>query len=446
MIRPSWACGLSGCTWTLPTFLDHGHQLVWPRFHPPGPSYASILPQTYVLAASTVLSYTLVIVLIITPRTFFVVGAGRSTNFVGGRGLIASATGSIPMLRLGRRPYLQKVAALTVAISLTIASARTFEEAKKLQYDGTWDATTLRANVVGGLDIRIFRFISDTFLWLAQAQTLIRLFPRHKERLIIKWTAVALIVLDTIFSLLDNFVYSGDSQVRSSAHAVPALRYLFQLALSVLYAVTVMYYSFSKREFAFYHPRMPNICLVAALALTAVVVPILFFVVDILKPTIADWGEYVRWVGALAASVMVWEWVEQIEAIEREKLQEGILGREVFDGDETFDFAPSMRLGWPRERQRSSGTDTLPSEGGRITEGSSAWRSRIRHYLSIKGHSPLQIHRSQRQSILPVTVIPAPARYTCTRSSIQRQEVVEGASSVEMTDVLQPSILPPTED
>ena len=443
MIRPSWTCTLSECTWTLPAFLDHGHQLVWPRFYPRGPFYASILPQTYVLAASTVLSYTLVIMLIITRRTFFIVGAGRSTGFVGGRGLVASATRSIPMVRLGRRPYLQKVAALTVAISLTIASARTFEEAKKVHHDGTWDAMTLRANVVGGLDIRIVRFISDTFLWLAQAQTLIRLFPRHKERLTIKWTAVALIILDTIFSLLDSFVYPGDSQVRSSAHAVTALRYLFQLALSVLYAVTVMYYSFSKRTFAFYHPRMPNICLVAVIALTAVVVPIVFFVVDILKPTLAGWGDYVRWVGALAASVMVWEWVEQIEAIEREKLQEGILGREVFDGDETFGLAPSTRLGWPRERRRSSGTGTLPSEEGRMTEGSSAWRSLIRHYLSIQENSSLP---SQRQSILPVTVIPAPARYTYTRSSTQRQEIVEGASSVEMTDVLQPSTLPPTED
>ena len=34
---------------------------------------------------------------------------------------------------------------------------------------------------------------------------------------------------------------------------------------------------------------------------------------------------------------MVWEWVERIEALKRDERKDGILGREIFDGDEILD-------------------------------------------------------------------------------------------------------------
>jgi hypothetical protein len=373
--------------------------------------YATSLPQTYVLAAATVLSYTLVIMLLITPRTFFIAGAGHAGGFLGrGRGLITGATGSSAVVGVGSRPWLQKIATLTVAVSLTIATVQTFSAARQQYRAGRLDAVELHGTVVSGLEIRIVRFISDTLLWLAQAQTLVRLFPRQREKIIIKWTALALIALDTIFSALDYFVFFHKAHPRSARNAVPALRYLFQLALSVLYALWVVYYSFSKRKYAYYHKKMRNICLVAALALTSVLVPIVFFAVDVSKPDVAGWGEYVRWVGAAAASVIVWEWVERIEAIEREELQEGVLGREVFDGDDASESAASASLSWPRGRRRmSEAQETRPPGPG--TAGK--FRSRLDTYLTAKtAVIQSKFSRHERQSRLPVTVIPAPARST----------------------------------
>ena len=329
------------------------------------PFYASTLPQIYAVAATTVLSYTLVIVLLITPRTFFIGGTRDRGGLPNGRGIITGATGSSPVIAVGRRPWLQKVAALTVAISLTMATASTFSVANEQYETGYMNATELREDVVGGMKIRIVRVISDVFLWLAQAQTLVRLFPRHKEKIIIKWTAATMILFYTIFSILNNFVYAGKSHLRSYRHAIPALSYLFQLALSLLYAAWVLYYSFVKRRFAFFHRKMWNICMVAALALTAILVPVIFFVLDISKPDFADWGDYVRWVGAAAASVVVWEWVERIEALEREEVREGILGREMFDGDQMLDAAPSAWLRWPGNCQTRSNDDNEAYRGRR---------------------------------------------------------------------------------
>lgn len=339
------------------------------------PFYASTIPECYALAAATVIAYMLVIMLLITPRTFLHEGA----VVLGRRGFTNGPSGSDAGIGIGGRPWLQKVAALTVAISLTIATADTFKVAEQQYETGYMDAQALQNQVEDGTELKVIRVISDTFLWLAQAQTLIRLFPRQREKIIIKWTAFALITLDVLFSTLNNFVYDGNSRPRSFVDAVPALAYLFQLALSLLYAAWVIYYSVTKKRFAFYHPQMRNICLVALLSLVAILVPVVFFVLDISKPDLAGWGDYVRWVGAAAASVVVWEWVERIEALERDDKKDGVLGREVFDGDEMLEVGPSSESTWKYSLKRDDRKKGGKGDGG-VSTG-----SHTRHWPAMSG-------------------------------------------------------------
>ena len=305
------------------------------------PFYASTFVVCYALAATTIIAYTLVIMLFITPRSFLDGGV----VVLGRRGFTQGGSGG---QNIGGRPWLQKVAALTVAISLTIATADTFRVAEDQYSYGIQNAPVLQTMVLGGTQLKIIRLVSDTFLWLAQAQTLIRLFPRQREKIIIKWTAFSLITLDIIFDSLNSFLYN--SAGRTFTDAIPALSYLFQLSLGVLYAAWVIYYSLMKKKYAFYHKQMRNMCLVATLSIIALLVPVVFFVLDISKPDVTGWGDYVRWVGAAAASVIVWEWVERIEALEREEKKDGILGREVFDGDEMMELSAS-EFTWPRKRK-----------------------------------------------------------------------------------------------
>lgn len=315
------------------------------------PFYASTSPQLYAMGCMTVISYVLVIILLITPRTFYVGGlGGGGGNFLSQHGMIGSSRNGPSAVGVGGRPWLQKVAVLLVAISLTIASVDSFRVAEN-QYDyGYMDAVALTKEVLDGMEIRIVKVISSTFLWLAQVQTLIRLFPRHKEKVMIKWAGFALIVLDTIFAILDNFVIQNSTvQPRFFDDAISVLSYLFELALNLLYAAWVIFYALSKHRFAFFHPKMRNICLVALLSLAAIFIPVVFFVMDISQPNVEGWGEYIRWVGSAAASVVVWEWVERIEVLERDERKDGILGRELFDGDEMLEVTPSEEIDWPRQ-------------------------------------------------------------------------------------------------
>lgn len=322
------------------------------------PFYASTFPQCYALAATTIIAYTLVIMLFIAPRS----SLDGGVIVLGRRGFTNGPSNGIS---IGGRPWLQKVAALTVAISLTIATADTFRVAEDQYATGIQNAQVLQNDVLNGTQLKIIRLISDTFLWLAQAQTLIRLFPRQREKVIIKWTAFSLITLDVIFGALNSFLYNGpnNARPRNFTDAVPALSYLFQLSLGLLYAAWVIYYSFMKKRYAYYHPLMRNISLVAVLSVISILVPVVFFILDISKPDFTGWGDYVRWVGAAAASVIVWEWVERIESLEREEKKDGILGREVFDGDEMID-GPGTEFSWPRRRRTTKKKGDSDDDGG----------------------------------------------------------------------------------
>ncbi|KAL9612375.1 MAG: hypothetical protein Q9167_003015 [Letrouitia subvulpina] len=362
-------------------------------FQDEDPFYASTSPQMYALAAVTIVSYILVFILFITPRTFFVSGSSGGGGFLGQRGMISGASGSTSVIGVGSRPWLQKVAALTVAISMTIASVDTFNAARQQYDDGYSDATALSNEVIEGLEIRIVRVVSETCLWLAQAQTLIRLFPRHKEKVIIKWAGFVLIGLDTIFSILNKFV-SGThrSAPRKFQDAVPALSYLFTFCLSLIYAAWIIYYSLSKRRYAFLHPNMRNICLVALLSYVAVLIPVVFFILDISIYNVAGWGNYVRWVGAAAASVVVWEWVERIETLEREEKKDGILGREIFDGDEMLEVTPSSAaVTWSNSDRRDQGGSNRNGN----TKGDRGKIAKIANKLAHLHHRPRPHPRSK---------------------------------------------------
>lgn len=328
------------------------------------PFYASTFPICYALAACTITAYMLVIILFITPRSFL----DGSVRHLSRRSFTKNSAYGVSV---GGRPLLQKIAALTVAASLTVATASTFRIAE-IQYAwGAQNAKVLQNEVMDGTELKIIRIISDTCLWMAQAQTLIRLFPRQREKTIIKWVAFLLITLDVIFSTLNSFLYpdnedTGVSRPRSFSYPVPTLSYLLQLTLGVLYAAWVLYYAIMKRRFAFYHPLMKNICLVALISVGAITTPVIFFILDLSEPGFTGWGGYVRWVGAAAASVVVWEWVERIEALEREVKKDGVLGREVFHEDDMLEVNASEPLSYGQRKFSKGAGDGGEDGGGRL--------------------------------------------------------------------------------
>ena len=426
------------------------------------PFEASTVPQIFVLGCMLVIAWSLFIILLITTRTSFILN-GFGGGFLGTDGIRNSYRGAITAISIGGRPLLQKCAAGTVGISLAIAAANSFRIIQDQYNEGFEDAEAVTIEVVGSLEIRVIRVISTTLLWLAQVQTLIRLFPRHREKVIIKWAGFGLIVLDTLFAILNNFVADGGDgpstlRPRRFTEAIPALSYLFELALGLLYAAWIFYYAIVKRRFAFFHPKMRNICLVALLSVVSVSIPVVFFVMDIAKPDLAGWGDYIRWVGAAAASVVVWEWVERIEALEREERKDGILGREIFDGDEMLQRKPSTEIKWPWSRSiyKAQDSGSSESESGsfglrnmkntlRISQGTATVRSEKRRKFSARNqrrHNAMTTEaqialgrpvRDQQASPLQLTVSPVSRSDTTSANSTVYAVVHHSASPAQQT-------------
>jgi hypothetical protein len=193
---------------------------------------------------------------------------------------------------------------------------------------------------------------------------------------------------------------------------------------------------------------MWNISLVALLAFVAILTPVVFFITDISNSSVAGWGDYFRWVGAAAASVIVWEWVERIEALEREEKKDGILGREIFDGDEMLDSAPSEEVIWPRHRYFWSRDGRGGGRGGdgAYTSGQDQLNeqvsSRFLHLRSNGGpgiwgtpshsHRPLSrvVEATSENQLLPVKPRGIPTPPPAAVSPISRTDTASAASTV----------------
>lgn len=153
----------------------------------------------------------------------------------------------------------------------------------------------------------------------------------------IKWSGLCLIVLQTVFAVLNDFFHPSPVNPDSTndlVPAIPVLAYLFHIALGVLYAACVIFYALSSGRWRHAFPlrNLPY----ALASFVSICSPVVFFCLDIWSEQVDGWGDYVRWVSMIAASVLVWDWVDRIEAqISKDSLT-GVLGREVFE-DEMLD-------------------------------------------------------------------------------------------------------------
>lgn len=265
------------------------------------PFYGSVIPIAYTISATTIIAWLLFILLLIAQK---------------------------------KRPWFQKFMTLFVAISLTVFLART---TKFLEYQyrrGYHDAEELRHHVFGSLSFRILEVLSILIVWMAHLQVLLRMFDRAKERQVILWAGVVLAVIDTTFWCLVNFLVPYHTDNHTLRDVIPALADLFQITIQIVYAGAVIIYAIRKRKFAFNRKSI----ITAIISLCAVLMPLIFFILDLAEYWITGWSEFIRWVSDAAASVVVWEWIDAVERLEKEQQKNGVLGRQIYEDDDDMAF------------------------------------------------------------------------------------------------------------
>ena len=336
---------------------------VKPSLH--DPFFASITPQTFALAGATIAAAILLILLFL------------------------SRTG---------KPLVQKLATLSVTVSLVIYMVVSVDILQDQYVQGRYDADALR-KVNQDLVCKVFGYIANFAIYVAQVQTLMRIFPRKRDKVIIKWTGTGLIVLTMIFSALFQFLQPKAPARNQQSTAwqifvqiLPPLNYLFSIALSFIYAVCVFYFGITHRRVAF---TIPAGFILATLSVVCITVPIIFFCLDIWAKFVVGWGQYILAIASIGSTVIVWEWIDRVDESESKRIgKNAILGRRIFEDEFEIARIPKS-TSQDSFRLREWGKKVhIPSIFSGISDRASEWSMKLQSKLD---------HRSSSSTPPPVT-------------------------------------------
>lgn len=215
---------------------------------------------------------------------------------------------------------------------------------------------------------------------------------------------------------------------RARVPAFSVLNYLFHITLGVLYAACVLAYSFSNGRFR--HAYAPPNVIIASLSISTISVPIVFFCLSIWKEEIKGWGDYVRLVGSAAASVIVWDWIDQTEIRIEKDHKGGILGREVFE-DEMYDYRSH------KKEHKTERKEFKDESGGHVRKFLKRWPQRttgkidpvlelpvVRHTTKVAASVTRRADRTESDGI----IVTEPNTFNHPRSFLNRRYSMESSA------------------
>lgn len=264
------------------------------------PFYGSVTPIAYTAAATTVMSWLLLLLLFLSQQY---------------------------------RPMLQKAATLGIAISLTVSLVDTTNSLQEQYIHGYQDADQLRSDVYNGTVFQTLRIISGVILWFSHIQVALRLYKRTWQRNSIKVVGTVLIVFDLIVQCLASFYKPVSTYSSRFQSPLYILVYVVELVILVIYAVIVIIYSVHKKEYAFNHKALA----VGCISIASLLLPIAFVTMGVANYWLAGWTGFGTRVCSISATVIIWGWIDIIERIESDQLKAGVMGRRI-EKNQSFGF------------------------------------------------------------------------------------------------------------
>jgi hypothetical protein len=230
-----------------------------------------------------------------------------------------------------RRPWLQRLTLFASAVYLTVLFGLAtnnlrvqYNTNSEMGIEGMRESISSRAT-------RILSLFLNTLLLLALVQTAIPLFDRQREKRMVLWIGVALTAATQVVWGLS--VFDDGNSVGLSI--MPALFYLFQIMLSVMFAACVTYFIMTKWAFTSQRSLLPF----SILAFICASLNIVFFIIDVAGWWRANWLDSISWGSTIIAIIVVWEWMWRVDHLQRRMEHQKVLGRRVFDDDVGFGAA-----------------------------------------------------------------------------------------------------------
>lgn len=222
-----------------------------------------------------------------------------------------------------KRPLIYKVSLICSSIYLLIVLILVTDTFKDQFENGYLDAIEIRHALRSNTNLNAVNLAFNTLVYLAQVQTAMSLFNRQKEKRMVLWLGGSLTIISQTIWGISIF------HPASVLNSLPALAYLFQIALGVLYTCCVVYYVITNRQ----STLQPTMLLLTFLAVMAAASPIIFFIVDLANVWIIEWTDAIGWATSMLSIVTVYEWADRVYRSQRHHEKNGVLGKQVFEDE-----------------------------------------------------------------------------------------------------------------
>lgn len=227
-----------------------------------------------------------------------------------------------------KRPLIQVISITISSVYLLVMFIRATNIIHS-QYDqGYLDADKLRYDLETSTVINVLNMVFATIRLYAEVQTLMVLFSRQKEKRLVFWIGMVIIILSQVLWGVAIF----HPQASEQDSALPAFVYLFQICMAVLYAACVGYYTVTKYTATLHR----SVVVFSIITMMATCAPIAVFIVDVGGWWAVEWNDSVSWVTSILALVAVWEWAKRVEIQTRKNEKVRVLGRQVFEDENMF--------------------------------------------------------------------------------------------------------------
>lgn len=236
----------------------------------------------------------------------------------------------VMLLQYDTRPKYQIFTVVLSTATITVVFVKVTKFLTHQANSGYFDGQKLSEYIESNQWINVMLPINSFFLIMAQVQVLFRVFERKREKTVVFWFGLVLALSLAILWAI-SIVYDADLDISAAQDAVTVLAYLFKIATSILFSSCLTYYSIINYKIAF----LPEVFVLALLAHTSAISPIILFIQDILTIYIDQWAEFADIVTLMISTIVAWEWIYRTREIERRNQLESVLGKQYFEEDIT---------------------------------------------------------------------------------------------------------------
>jgi hypothetical protein len=271
----------------------------------------------------------------------------------------------------------QMLATGFVAASLTAILSDVTQTLKEQYANGYLDAYALRMEVFGTTWVKALTLVNGFVLMFAHIQVVLRLFNRSREKLIIEVVGLLLTGLNIIFWCLAVFTRPIGVNVIATKFGIVAMT--FKMLTESAYCLAVLIFSIRKRRYAYTHQTYS----IAILSVITLLSPI-FVLSFVILPWASSWATSATVVMNTAASVVVWDWIDSIEAQEKKEQKSGVMGRQIYEPEVAAQFNSNLQ-GTGGGQGAWVGTSTRKHRMLPFDRPYVAWQRAIKDYIVRSG-------------------------------------------------------------